>query len=137
MMTTTFSDGASQLLNVPPAKRLNESISQNRREESLTQVISGVYDHSNVPADAIQDENRNPYVQDPGAQTLGIKKVVPCPDIPEAPASPCDIIHHEPITSESESKLHLESPIAECDVDYRDLLKNQNAEVHRMRFPDQ
>ena len=29
----------------------------------------------------------------------------------------------------------MESSIAECDVDY--LLKNQNAEVHRMRFPDQ
>ena len=85
------------------------------------QVISGVYDHSNVPNDAIQDENRNPYVQDPGAQTLGIEKVVPCPDIPEAPASPSNIIHHEPINWES--KLHLESLIAECDVDY--LLKNQ------------
>ena len=58
-----------------------------------------------------------------------------CPDIPEAPASTCNISHHEPITCKS--KLHLESPIAECDVDYRDLLKNQNAEVHRMRFPDQ
>ena len=34
-----------------------------------------------------------------------------------------------------ESKLYLESPLAECDVDY--LLKNQNAEVHRIRFPDQ
>ena len=93
-MTTTFSDGASQLLNGPPAKRFNESISQKQREESLTQVISGVYDHSNVPDDAIQDENRNPYVHDPGAQTLGIQKVVPCPDIPEAPASLCNIIHH-------------------------------------------
>ena len=30
LMTTTFSDGASQLLNVPPAKRFNESISQNQ-----------------------------------------------------------------------------------------------------------
>ena len=29
-----------------------------------------------------------------------------------------------------ESKLYLESPLTECDVDY--LLKNQNAEVHRM-----
>ena len=133
LMTTTFSDGASQLLNGPPAKRFNESISQKQREESLTQVISGVYDHSNVPDDAIQDENRNPYVHDPGAQTLGIQKVVPCPDIPEAPASLCNIIHHEPINCES--KQHLESPIAECDVDY--LLKNQNAEVHRIRFPDQ
>ena len=47
-MTTTFSDGTLQLLNVPPAKRFNESISQNRREESLSQIISGIYDHSNV-----------------------------------------------------------------------------------------
>ena len=33
LITTTFSDGASQLLNVLPAKRFNESISQNRQEE--------------------------------------------------------------------------------------------------------
>ena len=82
-MTTTFSDGASQLLNVPPAKRFNESISQNQREESLSRIVSSIYDHSgNVIDDAIQDENRNPHVRDPGAQTLGIHKVVPCPDIP-------------------------------------------------------
>ena len=62
LMTTIFSGGASQLLNVPPAKRFNESISQNRREESLSQIVSGVYDHSNVIDDAIQDENRNPHV---------------------------------------------------------------------------
>ena len=98
-MTTTFSHGTSQHLNVPPAKRFNESISQNRREESLSQIVSGVYDHSNVIDDAIQDENRNPHVRDPGAQTLGIQEVVPCPDIPEAPASPCNII--EPISCET------------------------------------
>ena len=119
---------------MPPAKRFNESISQNQREESLSQIVSSIYDHSgNVIDDAIQDKNGNPHVRDPGAQTLGIQKVVPCPDIPEAPASPCNIIHCEPINCES--KLYLESPLAECDVD--DLLKNQNAEVHRMRFPDQ
>ena len=32
LMTTTFSDGASQLLNGPPAKRFNDLISQNQRE---------------------------------------------------------------------------------------------------------
>jgi hypothetical protein len=129
LMTTTFSDGASQLLNVPPAKRFNESISQNQREESLSQIVSSIYDHSgNVIDDAIQDENRNPHVRDPGAQTLGIQKVVPCPDIPEAPASPCNILHCEPI--KCESNLYLESPLAECNIDY--LLKNQKAEVHRM-----
>ena len=133
LMTTTFSDGALQLLNGPPAKRFNESILQKQREESLTQVISGVYDHSKVPDDAIQDENKNPYVRDPGAQTLGIQKVVPCPDIQQAPASPCSIIHCESINCVS--KLHLESQIAECDSDY--LLKNQKAEVHRMRSPGQ
>ncbi len=122
-------DGASQLLNASPAKRFNELISQKQREELLTQIVSGVYNHSNVVDDAIQDENRNPYVRYPGAQTLGIKKVAPCPDIPEAPASPCNIIHCEPINCES--KLDLESPLAECDVDY--LLKSQNAEVYRMR----
>ena len=59
-----------------PAKRFNESISQNQREGSLSQIVSSIYDHSgNVPDDAIQDENRNPYVHDPGAQTLGIQKV--------------------------------------------------------------
>ena len=127
-MSTTFSDGASQLLNASPAKLFNELISQNRREESLSQIVSSIYDHSNVIDDAIQDENRNPYVRDTGAQTLGIQKVVPCPDIPEAPASPCNILHRKPISFES--KLYLESPLTECDVDY--LLKNQNAEVHRM-----
>ncbi len=70
-----------------------------------------VYDRSNVVNDAIQDENRNPYVLYPGAQTLGIEKVVPFPDIPEAPASPCNIIHYEPINCEP--KLHLESRLAE------------------------
>ena len=55
LMTTIFSDDASQLLNVPPAKRFNESISQNRREESLSQIVSGIYDHSNVIDDTIQD----------------------------------------------------------------------------------
>ena len=64
LMTTTFSDDASQLLNVPPAKRFNESISQNQnqREESLSQIVSGIYDHSNVIDGAIQEENRNPHV---------------------------------------------------------------------------
>jgi hypothetical protein len=96
-LMTNPRDGASQLLNDSPAKRFNESISQKQREELLTQIVSGVYDHSNVVDDAIQDENRNPYVRYPGAQTLGIEKVVPCPDIPEAPASPRNIIHCEPI----------------------------------------
>ena len=50
-----------------------------------------------------------------------------------APASPCNIIHFVPINCET--KLHLESPLAACDVDY--LLKNQNAEVHRMRSSGQ
>ena len=86
-------DSASQLLNASPAKRFNESMSQKQPEELLPQVVSGVYDHINVIDDAIQDENRNPHVRDPGAQTLGIQKVVPCPYIPEAPASPCNIIH--------------------------------------------
>ena len=69
LMTTIFSDDASQLLNVPPAKRFNESISLNRREESLSQIVSSIYDHSNVINDAIQDEKRNPHVRDPGTQS--------------------------------------------------------------------
>jgi hypothetical protein len=68
-------DGASQLLNAALAKHFNESISQKQREESLH--------HSNVVDNAIQDENRNSYVRYPpyypGAQTLGIQNVVPCP----------------------------------------------------------
>ncbi len=44
-------------------------------------------------------------------------------------SSPCNIIHSKPI--KCESKAHLKYPLAECDVDY--LLKNQKAEVHRMR----
>ncbi len=55
-------DGASQLLNASPAKHFNECISQKHREELLTQIVSGVYDHSNVINDANQDENINPYV---------------------------------------------------------------------------
>ena len=66
-------------------------------------------------------------------RSLGIQKVVPCHDIPEAPASPCNILHCEPINFES--KLYLESPLTECGVDY--LLKNQNAEEHRMRSSGQ
>ncbi len=34
-----------------------------------------------------------------------------------------------------ESRLHLESSLAECDIDY--LLKNQNAKIHRMWSPGQ
>ena len=64
-------DGASQLLNVPPAKRFIESTLQNQREKSLQQIVSGVYDYSSVIDDAIQDEDKNPDVQYPGAQTLG------------------------------------------------------------------
>ena len=59
--------------------------------------------------------------------------VIPCPDIPEAPASPCNIIHCEPINCESNQDL--ESPLAECYVDY--LLKDQNAKVYRMLSPGQ
>ncbi len=99
----------------------------------MTQIVSGVYNHSNVVDDAIQDENRNPYVRYPGALTLGIEKVVPSPDIPVAQASPCNIIHCKPINCES--KLYLESQLSECDVDY--LRKNQNAEVYWMRSPGQ
>ena len=38
-LMTINRDGASQLLNVSPAKRFNELISQNQREESLPQVV--------------------------------------------------------------------------------------------------
>jgi hypothetical protein len=88
-MTTMFSDGTSQLLNVPPAKRFIESTSQNPREESLLQIVSCAYDYSSVVGDAIRDENKNPNIQDQWAQTMGIQKVVPCHDILEARASPC------------------------------------------------
>ncbi len=132
-LMTNPQDGTSQLLNASLAKCFNELISQKQLEELLTQIVSGIYDHSNVVDNAIQDENRNPYVRYPGAQTLGVEKVIPSPDILDTPASPCNIIHGEPIICES--KLYLESPLAECDVDY--LLKNQNAEVYRMRSPGQ
>ncbi len=59
-MTTTFSDCALQLLNVPPAKCCNELISQNHREESLQSIISDVYFRNSFLNVAIQDENRNP-----------------------------------------------------------------------------
>ncbi len=80
-------DGASQFFKASPAKRLNELISQKQREVLLTQIVAGVYDHSIVDDndDAIQDENRNPYflylAHNLGAQTLGIGKVVPSPNI--------------------------------------------------------
>ena len=93
LLMTNPRDGASQLLNALPAKRFNESILQKQREELLTQIVSGVYDPSNVVDDAIQDKNRNPCVQYPSTQTLRIEKVVPSHDITEAPASPCNIIH--------------------------------------------
>ena len=96
-LMTMSRDGASQLLNVLPAKRFNESISQNQREESLLQIVSGGSDPCNDVDDASQDESINPHVRYPGAQTLGIQKDIPCPYIPEAPASPCNIIHCEPI----------------------------------------
>ena len=51
-LMTINRDGASQLLNASPANRFNESISQKQREESLPQVVSGVYNHSNVFDDA-------------------------------------------------------------------------------------
>ncbi len=78
-LMTNPRDGTSQLLNASLAKRFNESILQKQREEWLTQIVSGVYYQSNVVDDAIQDENRNPYVQYPCSQTLGIQKVVPSP----------------------------------------------------------
>ena len=43
--------GASQLLNASPAKRFNESILQNQREQLPLQIVSGVYDPSNVVDD--------------------------------------------------------------------------------------
>ncbi len=48
------------------------------------------YDYSN---NASQDENRIPHFLYPDAQILGIqtRKVVPCLDIPEASASPCNV----------------------------------------------
>ena len=111
------------------------SVSMSRYRRNMRRITAAgclrclrSWQRRNVVDDAIQDENRNPYVRDSGAQTLGIQKVVPCPDIPEAPASPCNIIHCKSINCES--KLHLESLIAECNVDY--LLKNQKAEVHLM-----
>ncbi len=39
LMTTIPLDGPLQILNVPPAQRFNDLISQNYREESVLQVI--------------------------------------------------------------------------------------------------
>ncbi len=87
---TISRDEASQLLKSPPAKCFNESISQYYQEELWVHVISGNNDYSNVLDDASQKENRNPPFQNPDAQILGIQNGVPCPDIQEAPASPCN-----------------------------------------------
>jgi hypothetical protein len=68
-------------------------------EESLQQVVSasGAYDSSKFLDYARENENRNPQVPYPGAQIPGIQQVFPCSYIPVAPASPCNIIHCEPI----------------------------------------
>ena len=126
---TISRNGASQLLNGQPAKRFNESISQNHREESLQQVISGAYDTSNNLDNASQDQNINPQVLYPGAQILGIHKVVTCLDIPLAPASSFNITHCEPINCKL--KPCLELLLAEYNLDY--LPKSRKAEVLRMR----
>ena len=54
---TITRDGSSQLLNVSPAKRFNELISQKQRDESLPQIVSGAYDPSNIVDNAIQVED--------------------------------------------------------------------------------
>ncbi len=66
---------------------ISMSRSQNYKEESLPQIISDADDYSN---DASQYETRNRHFQYQDAQILGIQKVVPCPDNPEAPASSCN-----------------------------------------------
>ena len=68
-LMTVNRDDASQLLNGSPAKCFNEAISQNQQEELLPQIVSGVYYHRHVVDNAIRDENRNPHVRYPGAQT--------------------------------------------------------------------
>jgi hypothetical protein len=90
-MITIPRDDASQHLNVQPAKRLIELISQTSQEESLQQIVSGAFNPSNVLDDASQDENRNSHVLYSGVQISGVHEVFPCPDIPEALASPCNI----------------------------------------------
>ena len=55
--------------------------------------------------------------------------VVSCPDIPDAPASPCNINHCEPINCKL--KPGLELLLAEYNFDY--LLKNRKAKALRMR----
>ncbi len=58
---TNLRDGTSQVLNASPAQRFNELIMQKQQEELLTQIVAGVYYHSNVVDGAIQEENRNLY----------------------------------------------------------------------------
>ena len=48
---------ASDLLNDSPANRFNESESQQLRDEPLPQVVTKLYDPSNVFDDVSNDEN--------------------------------------------------------------------------------
>ena len=58
LMTTTLSDGASQLLNVPPAKLFNESMLQDSREEPPKVIQKPCYSGSE-DFDASESENEN------------------------------------------------------------------------------
>ena len=56
LMTTTLSDGVLQLLNVPPAKRFNESMLQDSREEP-PKVIPKPCDSGSEDFDASESKN--------------------------------------------------------------------------------
>ena len=67
---------ASQPLNDSSAKRFNELPSYELRDQPLSQVVPKMYDPSNVFDDASYDENRNPQVQQSGAQIPKDIKVI-------------------------------------------------------------
>ena len=64
--------GALKPLKMQPAKRFNDSKSQNQRDESLPQVVLGAYDPNYDFDDASHDKNSIPQVRNPGAQIPGI-----------------------------------------------------------------
>ena len=94
---------ASQPLSDSPAKRFNESSSYKLRDQPLSQVAPKMYDPSNVFDDVSHDENRNPQVQQSGAQIPKDIKVIlhqstspllynPCECKPPSPKIPISLV---------------------------------------------
>jgi hypothetical protein len=113
---------ASQPLNDSSAKRFNELPSYELRDQPLSQVVPKMYDPSNVFDDVSHDENRNPQVQQSGAQIPKDIKVIlhqstspllyhpcecepPSPKIPISQVSPAIEWRSPPVQSDRGHKI--------------------------------